>query len=425
MSRVLPALVLLLALVALLLAPLWWRTDAAEPEQLPPSNSTLPGPDADSSLGNIPAVPTTVVSDDKEEPPVPPPVVSSEQYPSVEAPKQKRTPSAGPADSEDPAALLAAAGLGAKWEADLRSWLARRDARGRTGPILVGVANSGFLEITANFVCSLKRLGGDIHEDLLLFTDAATHKALSAPAFNVSAVVISAAAEAGSFMNRRFASMTRKKVLSVGRLVELGRDVIFMDTDTVVLRDFRPPLLAAATKGGPMEDGEYRIGRVDIPQGTTSARGWEYAINYYVNHSNTAFYYLRSGPETLDLMRRWARCIGRVSRSKADDQDVLNGIADDKELTPQRRQRLTTYGVIRRCSDLRVRLPRLLLDSQTHFPSGGDYFERRTPQRAGVIPFIVHNNQIHGTLQKIGRFRSNRLWFLNEDGTSCRGQRRS
>ena len=96
--------------------------------------------------------------------------------------------------------------------------------------------------------------------------------------------------------------------------------VFFFDTDIVVLRDIYPMFMEAARTGGVLHAaGGVEIGHIEGAPGP-AAEGWDYAINYYVNHTNTAFYYMRSNPRTLQLMQNWVACIDRVSRTKADDQ---------------------------------------------------------------------------------------------------------
>eukprot|EP00667_Euglena_gracilis_P012837 EG_transcript_13199 len=285
------------------------------------------------------------------------------------------------------------------------------EGRPRDQPIIVAMSNGAFVDMTLNFLCSLRRL--QLH-NYLLFSDEEAHREFAK--FNVTTVVISARSDIGVFSGRRFASLTRKKVQTVAQVVRRGFEVLFFDTDIVVLRDIWQWLLPAMRAADVIHDGAHRVGWIE----GDARQGWDYAINYYVNHTNTAFYYMRSNPRTIRLMDHWVHCIDRVSRSKADDQDVLDGLVD-LNLTRQRWNRLHTYGVIGNCRDLQLHLPRLLLESRTHFPSGGDYFVEGVPQRARITPFLVHNNQIHGSRAKVTRFQTAKLWLLDKSNR-CRLQ---
>eukprot|EP01006_Ploeotia_vitrea_P026657 TRINITY_DN59625_c0_g2_i1.p1 TRINITY_DN59625_c0_g2~~TRINITY_DN59625_c0_g2_i1.p1 ORF type:complete len:437 (-),score=26.82 TRINITY_DN59625_c0_g2_i1:123-1433(-) len=275
-------------------------------------------------------------------------------------------------------------------------------------PLIVGMANGAFVDMALNFLCSLKRFE---YDNVVIFSDE--EAATSFAKHGYETAIIDAHSDIGVFSGRRFAGLTRKKVHAVAHVLKKGFDILFFDTDIVVLRDIYGPLLSASKTGGPILDGDTEVGHVEYPpKGEHTESGWDYAINYYVNHTNTAFYFMKANPRTIQLMENWEACIDRVSRSKADDQDVLDGIVD-MELTGPRFNRLSTYGVIKMCADLKIHLPRLLLESNTRFPSGGDFFVTKIPQGKGIKPYMVHNNQIHGTKLKIQRFKKFGLWLLD------------
>ena len=48
------------------------------------------------------------------------------------------------------------------------------------------------------------------------------------------------------------------------------------------------------------------------------------------------------------------------------------------------------------------------------FPSGRHYFKLQLPQRAGVVPAVVHNNFIVGSDQKRRRFRRHGMWAVSQ-----------
>eukprot|EP00993_Chasmostoma_nieuportense_P001995 NODE_2828_length_1083_cov_22.027197_g2697_i0.p1 GENE.NODE_2828_length_1083_cov_22.027197_g2697_i0~~NODE_2828_length_1083_cov_22.027197_g2697_i0.p1 ORF type:complete len:159 (-),score=27.63 NODE_2828_length_1083_cov_22.027197_g2697_i0:391-867(-) len=120
------------------------------------------------------------------------------------------------------------------------------------------MANGAFLALALNFVCSLHRLQ---LSNYLLFADEDAHREFQKR--NISSVEISANAEGGMFSGRKFASLTRKKVMAVARVLERGFDVVFFDTDIVLLRDVITPLQAAGPKDDVLHEDGRTIGKLE------------------------------------------------------------------------------------------------------------------------------------------------------------------
>ena len=125
---------------------------------------------------------------------------------------------------------------------------------------------------------------------------------------------MSAPGHAFPLLHHQFSAICRARIKVIGFILARGHDVFWLDTDIVVLRDLNPLLVPAAAQDVEPRDGTHTIGRVVGPQ--QPGYGWDYAINYYVNHSNAAFYFLRSNPRTIQFMDNWNQCIKKVASKK-------------------------------------------------------------------------------------------------------------
>ena len=99
-------------------------------------------------------------------------------------------------------------------------------------------------------------------------------------------------------------------------VVSLGYEVFFCDLDMVWKRDLSAVLPTAARADRLPEVDGRQIGQLEGDKHEDGS-GWDYAIYYYKAHSNTGFYYMRSNNRTVELMRNWLDCCGRVP---VDDQ---------------------------------------------------------------------------------------------------------
>eukprot|EP01006_Ploeotia_vitrea_P006604 TRINITY_DN14057_c0_g1_i1.p1 TRINITY_DN14057_c0_g1~~TRINITY_DN14057_c0_g1_i1.p1 ORF type:complete len:389 (-),score=32.18 TRINITY_DN14057_c0_g1_i1:1233-2399(-) len=293
----------------------------------------------------------------------------------------------------------------AEQTATLSEYLATRD---QSKPVIIAVANGGFADMAANFLCSLRRTGIKDENILMLATDREGYQLLRGAGYPAYQLNLTVATDAKTWGTPGFKSFVREKVKAVLSIVEMGHDIMFVDTDVVFLRNIYEVLLPAARQGGQMLIDNVKIGVLDGTPDANNSNIWDYAIYHYKSHSNTGFYYMKSNPRTIKLMQSWISCMRRVT---LDDQDTFDGMFD-RGLRPKRAARVGSAAV--KCRDLRVFLYRLLIASPVYFPSATDYFNDKTPQKRHATPFIVHNNQIFGKHRKVKRFQDFKLWFIDD-----------
>ena len=189
--------------------------------------------------------------------------------------------------------------------------------------VIVTLSNFGGWELLLNWHCSLVHSGVAQHA-VVFALDEQVHRAcgeagirsIMATEFGIGPQQLTLGNLEGREAHKTYCSLMRAKVATVERVLSLGFDVAYTDTDTVWLRN---PLgrFAAASRAAPEVDAYFMF---DGPNRSFSLR------------LCAGFFFMRSGARSLELLRRIIGSIDCSADAGVDDQHLLNELQSDHRL---------------------------------------------------------------------------------------------
>lgn len=239
---------------------------------------------------------------------------------------------------------------------------------GRDGLVFLSVANLAAKELLSNFLAHQRKLRIDYESASLMITDGSL-----VIDSDYKGLIVQILSKFGSghldYGTMDYQRMILYRTLIVNLLLQNGLSVLLVDIDSVWLDDPLQYILAHSSD---------IAGQLDGPKFLCCGF-------LYLNATSLNVRYLWN-----DVYKRFARelenqVVYGTSASSLTEQIILNHLIKDRWKT------------------LNIRFL-----SQDKFPSGRDYFGRKSDCR----PVIVHNNYIVGIAAKIHRFKQESLWLL-------------
>lgn len=258
--------------------------------------------------------------------------------------------------------------------------------------IIVAAVNTAYLELTANWFCSLLR-SDLVRKTLLVGLDpsACSHAAkngISLPCF-YDPCFFGGSGEEIAWRSANWVRVTVAKILPVESLLQRGYSVLFTDTDIVLFRDPFPVLY---------EDVDLEI--QNDHQNSTKA-------DVYMQ-LNSGLYYAR--PSALPLLRRWMN-------ASAEDPKTSAQLVLTKMISRERKAGSLVYVPPTKRSGEVVPPPKAsfrVLDPVL-FPNGGLVFKNRIVKLHNKT-VAVHANWMVGMKEKKRALVDAKSWYLAENG---------
>jgi hypothetical protein len=189
--------------------------------------------------------------------------------------------------------------------------------------VIVTLSNYGGWELLLNWHCSLVQASVAQHAVVFALDDQvyracgeAGIRSVMATEFGIGSQQLTLGNLEGHKEHKTYCSLMRAKMATVERVLSLGFDVAYTDTDTVWLQN---PLgrFAAAGRANPEIDAYFMF---DGPNRSFSLR------------LCAGFFFMRSVPRSLQLLRRIIDSIDCSADAGVDDQHLLNELQFDSRL---------------------------------------------------------------------------------------------
>jgi len=241
----------------------------------------------------------------------------------------------------------------------------------RNGEVVLTFTNWGVMDMTRNWLAYARMWA--LPNYLVIALDEPSYVALEAASVPVHFEPSHAASsEVQEYLEGDYRKLVNLKTYYTWQALGRGIDVFLCDNDVVFLRH-------------PYEGRQFAMD-VHYQDDTQKKERSDPSVAL-----NSGFVVVRSNYRTLDLYEQAYQLTQR--EEEYQDQRALNVLLHTSH---------------------RHRVQLEVLDA-AEYPNGWSYFVSRLPQRAGIVPAVIHNNWLQGHVSKVHRFREELLWTVDPD----------
>jgi len=233
-------------------------------------------------------------------------------------------------------------------------------------PAVLLVFNGHHDQEAENLLASIKKNARKLLPHIIVCASDDNSKAF-ATKHHLQFFEMSAITKTGAYLSHNFNIMTKRKFEAILHLLESHKNVLYVDTDVVLLTD-------------PMKELNYKF---DI-----NIQNDQCAEPYDISYLCTGFMYINSNNKTISFFKQ---AINEIVKSdyKLCDQCVLNLLVNNNANI--------SVNVLDVCK----------------FPNGCRYFDNTDKNCSKKDALIVHNNYLVGVERKIKRFSDHGLIFYD------------
>ncbi|KAJ3092188.1 hypothetical protein HK102_010008 [Quaeritorhiza haematococci] len=276
----------------------------------------------------------------------------------------------------------------------------RSDSNEKLSELLIIVpVNTAFYSVAMNLVCSIKRSGYSNPTVLFWALDIDVHEMLTGDGqLSVFLADIPSSPSRHSYHDPILTGMMRAKPAVIEMGLKAGFDVLYLDADTVIMRDFRPEI----------DDLLKKNDKIDVFVGIDEFEKWRpSARKGSLPNPAAGVMYLRHTPGALKVVEKWKGVLEN-NANKEDQEGLSMTFRDNTDIN------LLNVGNDHQRPQPSKDAPQVWYLDQMKFINGHIYF--RYPGRiepAGFKDFvIVHAN---GVGDVWGAFRWMKMWLIGDN----------